>query len=194
MLAATLLFFAGGCAVTDFDRTADFKQYRTFAWGESENKVDNPLYESKLIDKNIKMTVENEFAKRGIVHDKTDPDFLVSYRTYTEEKQETTGGSFNRFGYFYHPFMLFPYSYAWGMPFGYGSTPRTYTYTSGTLIIDVIDKKTNDLVWRGSVKGNVDQASNLQRQIQKGIKAILKKYPVTPNEPLRLPGNEDAIS
>jgi hypothetical protein len=186
-LLAAILIFAGSCAVTDLDRTANFNEYRTFAWGEPENKVDNPVYNSELIDRNIKSTVEKEFLKRGIVENKSNPDFIVRYRTHTEEKQETYGTGYHRPVYFYSPFLFYPYAYAWGMPYMFGSVPRTYTYTSGTLIIDIIDKQTEALVWRGSVKGNVEQVSNLERQIEKGIKAIMKKYPVTPGERLRLP-------
>jgi hypothetical protein len=59
--------------------------------------------------------------------------------------------------------------------------PQHYTYTEGTLIIDILDTKTNEVVWRGTVAGKVDDVANLQKQIDKGIRAILKKYPVTPD-------------
>lgn len=59
-----------------------------------------------------------------------------------------------------------------------------YYYTEGTLIIDVIDAKTNEHVWRGLVKGNVTDVKALQKSIDKGVKAIIKKYPgmVDPSE------------
>jgi hypothetical protein len=38
-------------------------------------------------------------------------------------------------------------------------------------------------VWRGSEKEIVDDVRSLQKQIQKGIKAILKEYPVTTMTP-----------
>ena len=70
--------------------------------------------------------------------------------------------------------------YPWGgTPFPYGYAPRrTYTYTEGTLIIDMIDARTNQLVWRGSVAGTVDNPANLERQVEKAVRAILKQYPV----------------
>jgi hypothetical protein len=187
-----LLLVATSCAVTDFDRTADFTRYRTFAWGKSEVNVKNPVHNSKLINKNIKTTVENELAKRGISRNDKDPDFMISYHTYTEQKQEATGG--NYYGYPFSPFRFYPYGFGWGFPYGWNSTPRTITITEGTLIIDITDSKTNELVWRGTVSGNVDNVSNLEKQIRKGIKAILKKYPVTPQQPLPAMEDKDAIS
>jgi hypothetical protein len=190
VIVGLLLLVATSCAVTDFDRSADFTRYRTFAWGKSEVNVKNPVHNSKLINKNIKTTVENELAKRGISRNDRNPDFTISYHTYTEQKQEATGG--NYYGYPFSPFRFYPYGFGWALhPYG-TATPRTMTFTEGTLIIDITDSKTNELVWRGTVSGNVDNVSNLEKQIRKGIKAILKKYPVTPQQPLPL--DKDAIS
>lgn len=182
MLALLVL---ASCAVTDIDRTVNFNSYRTYAWSASEVNVKNPAYRSDLIDKNIKSAVENEFAKRGIVRNDADPDFFVSYKTYTEQQERTRGGA----GYAPYPFYPFGFSpfrfgWGWGMPFYGGSYPQTETVTEGTLIVDVVDAKTKGLVWRGSVSSDVNSVKNLQRQLEKGVKAILKKYPVTPQEPL----------
>lgn len=196
-IAAFLLVFLASCAVTDFDKSADFSRYRTFAWGKGKVDVDDPVYKSELITKNIRNTVENEFAKRGIVRNDRNPDFVVTYQTYTEKKERTRVG----YPYAAHPFGPFgfyPFGFGWAfpywMPYGGYAAPITETVTEGTLIIDITDSKTKQLVWRGSVKGEIDHVSSLRKQIQKAIKAILKKYPVTPREPLPLIYNEDAIS
>jgi hypothetical protein len=75
------------------------------------------------------------------------------------------------------------YRWGWGMPYAYAE-PQTYNYTEGTLIIDA---KTDELVWRGAATGKVDDVSNLQKQIVNGIRAIMKKYPVTPESDPILP-------
>jgi hypothetical protein len=194
LMAGLLVLFAASCAVTDFDRSADFTRYRSFTWGKPKVNVENPVYKSDLISKNIRTTVESEFAKRGIVRNDRSPDFVISYQTYTEPRERTTGG--NYYGYPFSPFMFSPYRFfgwGWGIPYGWGAPPRTETVTEGTLIIDITDSKTKELVWRGTVKGDVDNVSDLQKQIRKGIKAILKKYPVTPQEPLLLQ-DQDAVS
>ena len=192
VLIVTLLFTMAGCAVTDVDRSVDFNRYRTFAWGDSEVKVSNPKYNSDLINKNIKTTVENELAKRGITADSKDPDFLISYQTYTEKKETVTGGiPYSPYGLF--PFRFYPYGFGWGwFPYAY-NPPRTNTFTEGTLIIDIEDARSKEVIWRGTVSGNVDNTKKLQRQIQKGIRAIMKKYPVPAPDKLVLP-NEDNVS
>jgi len=100
------------CAVTDFDRTANLSVYKSFSWGKADVKVENPVYESDLIHKNIRNTIEEEFAKRGIVKEKTNPDFLVNYHTYTEKKEEMAGRSYYASPFFY-PYGFMPFMYRW---------------------------------------------------------------------------------
>lgn len=188
------LFLLGlsGCAVTDFDRSADFTQYKTYDWGKSEIDVSNPVYESDLINKRVRHTVEDEFAKRGIMKNERNPDFIVLYHTYTEEKQRTYGSYpyANRF----LPFGFYPFAFAWGYPYMLMSPPRTSEYTEGTLMLDIIDRQSDELLWRGSVSGSVDDVSKLRKQIDKAIKAIMKKYPVSPEAPLNIGTDQNAIS
>jgi hypothetical protein len=190
-IAGSLFFALTGCAVTDIDRAVDFNRFRSFTWGTSEALADDPVYKSDLINRNIEETVKEEFAKRGIQFDPENPDFLVSYKTYTEEKKSYDRGP-------YYPFMpwrfgYFPFAYGYGMfPYPWYYPARMHQYTEGTLIIDIVDNKTKETVWRGTVKGNVEDTNTLQKQIRKGIKAIMKKYPV-PVDELGQPG-PDVVS
>jgi hypothetical protein len=181
-LAIAGVLLLGSCAVTDMSQEADFSQYKTFGWGKAEISVSNPAYKSGLISSRIKKSVKDEFEKHGIKYDKSNPDLLVSYETFTAEKQRMSAG----YGYGgMYPFMFggpwFYRPYMWGYPYMYGpygfGPGGSYQYTEGTLIIDVIDAKTNEHIWRGLVKGNVSDVKALQKSISKGVKAIMKKYP-----------------
>jgi hypothetical protein len=190
--AAVVLLVAMGCAVTDIDKTADFSKYKTFAWGKTEINVDNPVYKSDLIRKRIKEVIETEFAKRGIVANKRQPDFIVSYNSFTEKKEETT--------HFHNRYPFFPYTYfgwggAWAYPlYGWNTLPHKETFTEGTIVIDITDARTQSLVWRGTVSGKLTGARGLQKQIEKGVRAIMKKYPLDPQEHLMPDGKDKVIS
>lgn len=187
------IFGLSGCAVTDMDPTVEFDRYKTFAWGESKVEVSNPVYDSDLINDRIRRAVENEFEKRGIRKKAYNPDFIVRYHTYTEEKERTTGS--HPYHYRYYPYGYYPFAFGWGYPYYYWMTPKqTAEYTEGTLILDIIDRRSDELIWRGSVSGNVDDENRLRKQIEKGIKAIMKKYPVSPDDPLDLRNASDVIS
>ncbi|MDJ1502958.1 DUF4136 domain-containing protein [Xanthocytophaga agilis] len=181
-IAFLSLFVMGGCASlvsTQVAPQASLGQYKTFGWLKPDVKVgSNPLYNSKLLDRNIQYALESELTKRGMVHTESQPDLLLQYHTYTEKKRQ----SYN--GYNYYPYGGF-YPFGWGRMYGWGMMPyygngynRSYTYTEGTLVIDMIDAKTKELLWRGSIQGNVDNVKRLQQQVAKGVEAIMKKYPV----------------
>lgn len=194
VLAMVGMLLLGSCAVTDVSKEADFSQYKTFGWGKAEISVSSPAYKSGLISSKIKKSVRAEFEKHGIQYSKNNPDLVVSYETFTKEKEQLSAGAYGYPG-FYRGF--YPYMWGWGgwgypyMPYGgmYGPG-QSYYYTEGTLIIDVTDAKTNEQIWRGLVKGNVSDLKALQKSIEKGVKAIMKKYPgmVDPSaDPLYIP-------
>ena len=193
------LLSLGGCASvnTEVDRSANFNRYKTFAWIPADIKVgDNPRYNSDLINRNIRYAVETEFAKRGIAKaDQEKPaDLLVGYHTYTEKKEQTAYRNVNP----YNPYFGGWGWRGWGFPFygGWGgwNAPYTRQYTEGTLIIDVLDARTNQLVWRGSVEGEVDNVARLQKRIRKGVEAIMKKYPAPVDKNLPEQRTEPIVS
>ncbi|MEI9921497.1 MAG: DUF4136 domain-containing protein [Bacteroidota bacterium] len=178
-LAVAMTLLLGSCAVTDINHDVNFKQYRTFGFSTADIQVSNPAYKSGLISSKIRKDVITEFEKHGLVYSKANPDLLVSYTTFTQDKQQ------NWSGYGGYPMMMgwgWRGPMYWGYPYmGYGGYGGGYPYhfTEGTLIIDITDAKTNEQVWRGLVKGNVNDIKALSKSIDKGVKAIIKKYPGT---------------
>ncbi len=178
-----------GCASlvkTEVDNQASFSKYKTFRWLAPDIKVGkNPRYNSDLIDRNIRQAVEQGFAQRGILRDNAEPDLLVQYHTYTERKEQ----SYSNYNYGpYYPYMGWGRMgwgrWGWGMPYygsGWGNGDnRSTTITEGTLVLDVVDARTKELIWRGSIQGEVDNANQLQRRAEKAAEAIMKKYPIAP--------------
>jgi hypothetical protein len=87
------------------------------------------------------------------------------------------------------PSYAYPYSVGYGgayLPVNYGywytpsyyQTPRTVQYTQGTVIIDFIDRRTNNLVWRGSMADPVNDTGSLGSEFSTSAKDILDKFPV----------------
>ena len=177
ILVVSLLLVMGSCAVTDVDRTADFAQYKTYTWGKPASQVNDPVYKSELISKNIERTIESELTKKGIVESKHNPDFIITYTTATKEKQQWRSGAYGMAGPFFIPMYRYYYWGGYGSPYSWNYASQQSTFTEGTLIIDIKDSRTKELVWRGTVKGTVDNISALEKQVQKAVKAIMKKYP-----------------
>lgn len=178
-LAAAVVLSLGSCAVTDMSHDVDFNQYRTFGWSTAEIDVSHPAYKSGLISSKIRKEVKAEFEKHGLRYKKNNPDLLVSYETFTREKEQMSA-SYGAYPFMYPGMFYRGFPYMWGypyMPYGPMGPGRMYYYTEGTLIIDVTDAKTKEQVWRGLVKGNVSDVGALSKTIDKAVKAIMKKYP-----------------
>jgi len=59
-----------------------------------------------------------------------------------------------------------------------GYNTQQVPYTEGTLVIEVIDRKTNQLVWKGWSVGTLNNEEDLEQQLPKDIRKIFTKYPV----------------
>lgn len=145
----------------------NLNQYKTYSWMEGIQKAENPLYNSEIIDANIKQAMNRELNARGFVADTQNPDVLIRYQTYTKEVVTSPGG-----------YNMFPYA-GWGSGYGmWGRTPVSYRSLQGTLVIDFIDAHTKEVVWRGHAEGHVDNPDRISIRVQKGVQSIMKKFPV----------------
>ncbi|GAB3260631.1 DUF4136 domain-containing protein [Larkinella harenae] len=168
---------------TDSDHSVDFSKYKTFAWCTPDIQVGrNPIYNSPLITQNIEHTVTDELAKRNITMLPENPDLLVGFHTYTEKKTQSVPNSPTLTP------MYYPFGFRGGwryFPYGFGNWPYQWNtgfhntqYTEGTLILDIVDAHTKQLIWRGVIAGAVDSPSRIEKEVAKGIHKIMREYPV----------------
>jgi hypothetical protein len=189
VITVILAFLAGlsSCSTvsTNMDKSVNVSTYKNYSWKEPDVKSDNPLYKSDLIDQAIKGNVENELAKKGLIHNEQSPDLYVQYHTYVQNVQRTYGNYYGPYGYSGSPYGFYGSPYSWyGMGGGYGFGgssygTNTYNSTEETLVLDFIDSHTNKLVWRGSTKDDVTNVSKIEKTLQKDVHAIMKKFPGT---------------
>jgi hypothetical protein len=145
-----VLLASAGCATNyrnDFDPAADFSKYKTYALAGGEDLGKTGLLNNSLVRQRIETLVGRQLQNRGLREVSLDqnPDLAVRYWVGVEQKQEVTR-------------VPSPY-YAYGSPSRYGhywSGPWesmyddvvVTNYREGTLIVDLIDARTKNLVWR----------------------------------------------
>ncbi|UCF38889.1 MAG: DUF4136 domain-containing protein [Acidobacteriota bacterium] len=167
-----LLLFSSACdlkTTVDYDRNADFSAVKTYAWAEQEQAEINDLNQKRIVS-----AVESQLALKGLKAVDSDPDVYVAYFTDDDEQVvvDTT-----HMGYGYGPGMYWdPF---WGGGMGMStSTSRVRTYTQGTLVVDLYHADEKQLVWRGVVTATVNEdPRKLEKQINKGVAKLFKKYP-----------------
>ncbi len=61
-----------------------------------------------------------------------------------------------------------------------GSLPRpvvqTYDWTEGTLVIELFDRRTNEMVWRGTARGAVRRGSG-EQQVKDAVRRMFADFP-----------------
>ena len=146
---------------SDYNSEIDFSSYKTYAF--SKKGIDKAQI-NELDKKRILKALEIELSSLGLRKNSIDPDVVVSIFTVANE-EININNSYNYLGYSYGPWYNFNYS--------------NYSTTQGTLYIDIIDYKKNELVWQGIGKGYISEnSSKKEEQIKSFVNKILLQYPV----------------
>jgi hypothetical protein len=147
---------------SDYSATAKFADYKTYLLRTDDLKLND-------IDKDRVLNELSKQLKAKNLSPDQNPDLIVIVKASHKKVQDITtsyGGSFG-----------WGYPYGWGGGFGVGNT-WTNNYNSGTIIVDIIDAKTQKLVWQGVGSGlSVDSPAAKQREIPEIMAEIMKNYP-----------------
>lgn len=122
---------------------------------------DDPMLANSITNRALVNELTRAFEGRGYVVNATNPDFTVAYYASTREKLNITN---------------------WNYGYGWRRWPRGYTdvteYTEGTVIVDVIDPSTKELLWRGQgVSAVSSDPAKYTAELNKTVTAILNKFP-----------------
>ncbi len=164
-----LLLMAGGCGSmkvsTDWDRTVDFSTYRTFDF------LATPAHMDQLTLRRIRRAVAAELRERGMHRPiSSRPDMLVAIRVSTHLEPRSSSISLG-------------YGGGWWGGWGGGiTTNQVGNVPVGSLIVDLIDARTHQLVWRGTARGALSR--NAQRRSARIIAAIVKMFGTFPRPKL----------
>jgi hypothetical protein len=166
LIGMTFLFAGKSSAQqvkTDYDREANFGQYKTYSW-EHVNTRD-PL----LVDR-IKDSVNAALAAKGLTQVDSGGDVSIVAMEITRNQQTLNtfydglggGWGWRRFG---------------GGGFGEATT-TTETYKVGTLVVDLFDTKTKKLLWRGMSSDTLSNNSDKNiKNLDKGVEKMFKQFP-----------------
>ena len=156
---------------TDYETTYDFSALNTYAWLEGEAPSNDIRINNSLIINRVVNAVNTSLQSKGYaLVDKDKADFYVNWFGGIEDKirQETINSYYGYLGYD---------SGDWGYNRGYWpGYIRTYTYEyqQGTLIIDIADSKSKQLVWRGTGQEYLEEKETPE-EITQGINQIVSE-------------------
>jgi len=166
LVLATLgiLTLAAACSSittsADYDKGTNFTQYKTYAWKDVDKS------QNQLVENRIKSAVDTQLQAKGLHKVDSNPDlWLVSHIRLSEQTQINTYDT--------------GWGYGWGWR-GYGgmgmSTTTVDKIPVGTLIVDLVDAKENQLKWRGTASKTLDPSASVEKREQNVNEAVAKLF------------------
>jgi hypothetical protein len=171
----TLVLSACGSGIetnSDWDPTADFSAYQTYAWVEGAYTTGL----GDLVDTRLQAAVEANLNSKGLrkATRAVDADLGVGFQLTTQERTSLQtvssgwpGGYYGGYGYG-----------GWG-----GGTSTTYAtnYTDGSLIIGLFDLESKQMVWQGvgtkTLSESNDSPEERAQKINEAVAKIMEAYP-----------------
>lgn len=146
-------------------------KYHTFNWLDNDKVQEGnkgPEWLTANTQNHIRSAVEHQMERYGFKICTEKPDLMLHYHVvienkvfYARDRTCETGGN---------------------IQFGRCNRLRATNYREGTLILDFIDTKSSNQVWRGVAVGVLDdiRPDEVQKRVEAAINVIFKKFPEKP--------------
>jgi len=179
MLAALGFVSCGVPAHVEKDPSVNLRNYKTFAWLSDENgrhKEGKPY--KNFQEKALVEMVNKQLEKNGWRQVRSNPDILVDYDVMVEnDVRQQSESVYSRpyVRYFYNPYtrrinsVYYPSQYL-------GQNDYEVPYRSGTITLNFVDTRDNNLVWQGWAETELGSKKLQQDDMKKVVKAIFKKF------------------
>ena len=176
LVVVALAFAWFGCQSlrvrSDWDPSISFSDFRQYVWVEPPAREEsNPFADNTLLRGRVRVSMEDALKRRGFrsQDSRTGADFLVTYSVVLEEQIDIDTFSISS-----------GYIHGRRYPVGtFRSSSRAEAFQESTLVIDFLDPKSEDLVWRGwgsGILGTRDRIRSVD-VLDEGVRAILAAFP-----------------
>jgi hypothetical protein len=144
---------------TAWDRSADFAAFHTYAWQPSPQPAKGD-WNQAIID-----AIDKQLQAKGLTKVDTDPDVAVVY-SRSIDKESTQGLSG---GYVIPPD---------GDVGGPGIPAIARSWEEGTLVVELGNPKTKQVLWRASASKTLSDNNNKNlKSLDKAVAKLFKDYP-----------------
>ena len=151
----------------DYDRSANFGQYKTYQWIDYK-RVD---VGDQLLDRDIKRAVDEQLAGKGLRRVESGGDLLIGYQAAISQEKQFDGigtgwGGGPGFG---------PWGAGWG-----DNRVTSSTIDIGKLTVGLFDPATKQLVWRGAASKTLDikkDPDKNYRNLERAMAKLFRNYP-----------------
>jgi hypothetical protein len=157
-LAAIAVAFVleAGCSsvrvVTDWDRQYDFANLHAYSWARTKDSEE--AAKLPFLDRRIRQAVDAELSAKGYEARESGGEFLVVYNVNVRDRVN-----------------VYSYGPRWNR------WHDVDTYKEGTLMIGIVDRSQDEIVWTGYGEGIVSEAGPSEEAVRSAVAKILKEFP-----------------
>jgi hypothetical protein len=163
----------------------DPAKYKTFAWIPEGKSKSTSIYNNDIATDKIVESASQEMGKRGFNLQSDNPDLLLRYTAVVNKEIKDYSDPV----YYNPPSRILPrvsyyggrrvyyYSYYNPLPIYVGERERSIRIKANSIMIDIIDRKTSKVIWRGWAEGEVNNPEKSINEIPEVITNIFKKLP-----------------
>jgi hypothetical protein len=171
-LVALLALAVTRCATMSIgsyvERGTDFTRYATWDWGAADALPtgDPRLDNNGVFQDYLQGAIEKQLRARRFERTTTgEPDLLVHVHASVMQRIDVDRVDRER-----------------GYCDAGNCGPRVIEYEAGTLVLDVVDARTNRLLWRGwaqdSLQGIIEDQDVMEAQINRAVRGMFERFPV----------------
>jgi Domain of unknown function (DUF4136) len=147
----------------DYDRTIDWSKYKTFQIMEGTR---SPV---TFTQKRIEDGITQALTAKGMQPTTNNPSLLVYPHVVMSEQKQWNTMSMGSFGY-----------RGWGGMGGGMATTTEQNIPIGTLIVDMVDPNSKEMVWRGTATDQVTATGEDQGTINQAMEKLFANFPPAP--------------
>ncbi len=161
-----------GCAATlsvssHVDRARDFSQYNSYDWGPSDAlpAKDPRLDSNPLFTDYVHGAIDRELALKGLDRaDSAAPDLLIHYHATAQGRIDVN-----------------QIDQAYGYCLAEDCPPDEFEYEAGTIVVDLMDARTNRLVWRGWAQSRLEDfledPDRMSQTVRESVTRMMQQLP-----------------
>jgi Domain of unknown function (DUF4136) len=141
----------------DWDHSVqNFSSFKTYKWDKPTRSTGNPLMDQRIVT-----AIDAQMAQKGFQQVENNPDVLVTYGTGLRRQRSATATGMGRLR----------------MGGGMGTINENIS-NAGTLVVDISNAQTKQLLWRGTATDTLsDKPDKNSQKIEKAVTKMFKKYP-----------------
>lgn len=153
----------------DYDPKVNVRQFSTYRIEADRQRNADPIVGSNLNQRRIADALDQSLKERGYKPvTQGEADLIVRFFTDARDRQQIQSNN-----------MMGPWGWGWG---GWGMPNQVYSrnYEENRVVINVIDARTNDIVWQGWATGqlnNRNKERDRDQAFRETVAAIMKQFP-----------------